>query len=351
MTFSRRQVLSMIASVAPLLAVRSFINSEAFAQEGLGPFMPHEGGVLTTAWTNGYGPDAESWIRFSKILPDTFDINYSSSRGTKVVRRIRVTDRAAARTLILGYNKQMPLVIDNTTTLGTSTAVLDDLRKAGTARLDLIADTSLQPMPGEISLVTQKKMEIMVAGSLASIPVIEVNGRFGTKRKTAQGTLYFLDNRNNPLLLEYSLQFSGEKVPRTERIVIVTPGAGEHSAMEQALATVRSYTTRGIHFEFDKATIQPDSRKLLKEISTTLRNNPIWTLQITGHTDSIGKESYNLKLSEKRATAIKSALIDFGVPTDRLTAQGVGSSQPVETNKTLEGRAQNRRVVLTRTDR
>ncbi len=262
-----------------------------------------------------------------------------------------MTDRAAARTLILGYNKQMPLVIDNTTTLGTSTAVLDDLRKGGNCtpgshRRHVTAANARRNQSRD-----QKKMEIMVAGSLASIPVIEVNGRFGTKRQTAQGTLYFLDNRNNPLLLEYSLQFSGEKVPRTERIVIVTPGAGEHSAMEQALATVRSYTTRGIHFEFDKATIQPDSRKLLKEISTTLRNNPIWTLQITGHTDSIGKESYNLKLSEKRATAIKSALIDFGVPTDRLTAQGVGSSQPVETNKTLEGRAQNRRVVLTRTDR
>src|SRR5215510_10816187 len=93
------------------------------AQEGLGPFMPDEGGSITTAWANAYGPDAESWIRFTNVQPDSFDINYSSSRGTVAVRRISTADRMNARTLILGYSAKMPLVIPNTTTLGTSAAV------------------------------------------------------------------------------------------------------------------------------------------------------------------------------------------------------------------------------------
>ncbi len=100
----------------------------ALAQEGLGPFMPHEGGSITTAWDNSYGPDAESWIRFTKVKPDSFNINYSSSRGTVAVRRIRASDRMTARAMVLGYNAKMPLVIENTTTLGTSAAVLEELR-------------------------------------------------------------------------------------------------------------------------------------------------------------------------------------------------------------------------------
>ena len=97
----------------------------AGAQQGLGPFMPNNGGTITTAWTNAYGPDAESWITFAKVGTTSFDINYSSSRGMRAVRRIIVADRASARTLVLGYNSIMPLVMPNTTTLGTSGAVLE----------------------------------------------------------------------------------------------------------------------------------------------------------------------------------------------------------------------------------
>ena len=147
------------------------------------------------------------------------------------------------------------------------------------------------------------------------------------------------------------MRFSGEKTPRSERIVLVTPGASERSAMQQALSTLRSYTTRGIHFDFDKATIRPDSNSLIREIAATLQNNPLWTLQITGHTDSIGKKAYNQALSENRAQSLKAALVRLSIASERLAVSGAGASEPVDTNKTLEGRAQNRRVVLTRTDR
>ena len=323
----------------------------ALAQEGLGPFMPHEGASITTAWANAYGPDAESWMRFANVLPDSFDINYSSSRGTVAVRRILLSDRMTARTLILGYSAKMPLIIPNTTTLGTSAAVLEELRSSGQSSSNLMYNEALATMPGSFTLAEKIKMSVNLDGNPVDVPVIHATGMFGGGRQTAVGDFYFLDNKNNPTLLQYTVQFAGEKTPRTERYVLITPGAGERQKMEQALAARRAYTTYGIHFDFDKASIRNDSVPLLREITTALRNNPLWTLSITGHTDSIGDNAYNMKLSQARADSVKSKLVKLGISPDRLSTAGAGPSQPIATNKTLQGRALNRRVVLARTDR
>jgi outer membrane protein OmpA-like peptidoglycan-associated protein len=330
----------------------AFAWNTARAQEGLGPFMPHNGGTLTTAWTNAYGPDAESWIRFANVGTSTFDINYNSSRGMVAVRRLPVVDRQNGRTLVLGYNAKMPLIIPGTTVLGTSTAVVDELRQTGRASLGLIPDTSLNVMPGSITMAEPKiKMPMAIDGQVVQIPAFHVQAQFASGNRAAQGDMYFLDNRNNPILIQYSLQFTGEKTPRTERIVSVTAGPEMQAAMAQSLATVREYTTRGIHFDFDKASIQPNSYGLIDEIAQTLNDNPLWTLQITGHTDSIGDPNYNKKLSLQRAQSVMKLLVKRGIQPSRLSVAGAGAGQPVASNKTLEGRALNRRVVLTRTDR
>src|SRR5205823_6361158 len=132
----------------------------------------------------------------------------------------------------------------------------------------------------------------------------------------------------NPLLVQYSIQFSGEKTPRTERIVDVVAGEPQRSAMQQALATKRTYDTYGIHFDFGKATIRPDTAALLDDIAVTLNNSPLWTLRIVGSTDSIGDPGFNLKLSRQRADSIKTALIERGISADRLTTAGAGQNQP-----------------------
>jgi outer membrane protein OmpA-like peptidoglycan-associated protein len=322
------------------------------AQEGLGPFMPNEGGTITTAWANAYGPDAESWMTFAKVGQDAFDVNYSSSRGTRAVRRINIADRMNARTLILGYSSKFPLVIPNTTTLGTSAVVLDELRSAGRATAALAYDDQLNTMQGEFTLVDAKaKFSIDLDGKLVNVPAVIAQGSFQDRAKQASGTFTFLNNKNNPMLLEYSIKFTGEKVPRSERFVRVTPGAAEKASMEQALATVGSFRTYGIHFDFDKATIRSESGKLIREMALTMKNNPLWTLRITGHTDSIGNAGYNEKLSKARANSLKAALVKLGVQPSRLETAGAGAADPVASNKTLQGRALNRRVELLRTDR
>lgn len=107
----------------------------------------------------------------------------------------------------------------------------------------------------------------------------------------------------------------------------------------------RLVTLEPIHFETGKAVILDSSFPLLDEIASTLVANPdLGRVRIEGHTDSQGGESFNLKLSRSRAEAVLRYLVDHGVPSDRLVAQGFGAGQPLTTNRTEQGRAQNRRV-------
>ena len=141
------------------------------------------------------------------------------------------------------------------------------------------------------------------------------------------------------------------KNPRTEKIVRVAAGASMRPAMEQSLSTLRKYDLYGIHFAFDEAKVRPESATLIKDIALTLTHNPTWTLQINGHTNSIGDQAYNQKLSAARAKAVADALIKRGIAAGRLQTAGLGSTQPKGDNSTLQGRALNRRVELVRTDR
>ncbi|MGA7199822.1 DUF2092 domain-containing protein [Roseiarcus sp.] len=119
-------------------------------------------------------------------------------------------------------------------------------------------------------------------------------------------------------------------------------------SMEQALQTKERFDLYGLRFDSDSATIQPDSKSLLDDIATSLKNFPDWRLRIVGHTDATADPQHNLHLSVDRALAIKAALVDRGVDPQRLDASGLGESRPITSNATPEGRALNRRVELDR---
>src|SRR3954452_12922449 len=121
---------AMFARASLCAAILAAATVAAHGQDGLGPFMPHNGGVITTAWANAYGPDAESYIAFRNVKKDSFEIRYTSTRGTRAIRRIRMIDRQDARTMILGYADDIPTMVPGTTTLGTSSAVLEELRSS-----------------------------------------------------------------------------------------------------------------------------------------------------------------------------------------------------------------------------
>lgn len=105
------------------------------------------------------------------------------------------------------------------------------------------------------------------------------------------------------------------------------------------------FSTTGILFDVNAATIKPESAGVLKEIGTVLKENEGIKIKIIGHTDSDGSDAANLELSKKRSAAVKAALAaDYGIDESRITTDGKGESQPVADNKTKEGKAQNRRV-------
>jgi OOP family OmpA-OmpF porin len=99
-----------------------------------------------------------------------------------------------------------------------------------------------------------------------------------------------------------------------------------------------------IRFDSGRATIDPDSAGLLDRLIETALRCPAANIEVAGHTDTDGEDASNQTLSEKRAQAVADYLVKAGLPADRFTATGYGSTQPVASNDTDEGRAQNRRI-------
>ena len=119
------------------------------------------------------------------------------------------------------------------------------------------------------------------------------------------------------------------------------------SDMNAALTDSGKVLIYGILFDFDKDVIKPESKPTLDEIASLLKSTPELKLKIVGHTDNKGAPQYNLDLSERRAANVVIALVsNYGIDVERLSAEGAGMTQPVDTNDTDEGRAKNRRVEL-----
>lgn len=99
-------------------------------------------------------------------------------------------------------------------------------------------------------------------------------------------------------------------------------------------------------FDFDKFALKPAGKAKLEDLVSKLKGTDIEVVVATGHTDSIGSDAYNMKLSMRRANAVKAFLVSKGIPADRIFTEGKGERQPVASNKTREGRAKNRRVEV-----
>lgn len=122
--------------------------------------------------------------------------------------------------------------------------------------------------------------------------------------------------------------------------------AGGRKLYDELAATGRA-VTQGIYFDTGSDRIRPESTPTLKEIAQMLTDHPELKLTIEGHTDNVGAAEANQALSEKRAAAVKEALVTtFTVDAGRLTSRGLGATKPAGPNDTLEGRQANRRVEL-----
>jgi outer membrane protein OmpA-like peptidoglycan-associated protein len=105
-----------------------------------------------------------------------------------------------------------------------------------------------------------------------------------------------------------------------------------------------TFVLRNIFFEFDKSELLPESHVELNKLVTYLKNNLTIEIEIGGHTDNVGSNVYNERLSLERAKAVYQYLISHGISASRLTYKGYGENSPIVSNDTEEGRALNRRT-------
>jgi outer membrane protein OmpA-like peptidoglycan-associated protein len=124
--------------------------------------------------------------------------------------------------------------------------------------------------------------------------------------------------------------------------------AASEAAEVQRNANLLAVTFKSdVLFDVDSAALKPGAYSEINRVAQVLNQYPQTSILVAGHTDSSGTEEYNLALSERRAAAVKNALIDQGVSAVRISPVGYGEAQPVASNYTAEGRQLNRRVVVT----
>ncbi len=199
----------------------------------------------------------------------------------------------------------------------------------------LTAAASGTPTSGTAPLVVNLK-----GSANGGCPPITYSWDFGDGSKSAeQNPSHTYQAEGN---YEASLTVTDSKMSTSQNAVAIT------AAEEFVPTPEKPLILKGVNFEYDKAILLPSSMQILDRVAASLINHPDVKIEVGGYCDSDGSDSYNLKLSDRRAKAVRDYLIKKGVPATRMTARGYGESQPIADNKTAEGKAQNRRVELKR---
>jgi OOP family OmpA-OmpF porin len=123
------------------------------------------------------------------------------------------------------------------------------------------------------------------------------------------------------------------------------PPAPAPAAPQPPAATKVTYAADAF-FDFDKAVLKPEGKAKLDDLVGKVKDINLEVIIAVGHTDSVGSDAYNQKLSVRRAEAVKAYLVSKGIEKNRVYTEGKGEKQPVADNKTAEGRAKNRRVEI-----
>lgn len=141
---------------------------------------------------------------------------------------------------------------------------------------------------------------------------------------------------------------SGPQIFSDERPIAIAgdpPPPPEAPPQRVVVTADRIQINEKIQFDFDKATIRPESHDLLNEIVSVIQKNThIKKISIEGHTSSEGSDKYNKTLSDKRAASVRDYLVSHGVPAAALTSIGFGESKPIAENDSDAGKEKNRRV-------
>lgn len=284
-------------------------------------------------------------------LIDGFDAAGIHRQGV-IPRVVRQKDLASSHLQILGFHSDDPKVVYGTTALGPSLAITRALAKGETVEYSFRNFVRQDVIPGTLSRAASAplvKFPVLLNGKRVELDAMRATGVMGSSNKRPFEML-ILDHPRHPLSLRIAWGPRGAGFPFKPdfaREIVRIDFPQEQKSLAEELRKDCRVEVPGIYFDFNLATLKPQSRPALQEIAQVLQQSPQRALRIEGHTDNIGTDAYNADLSARRAAAVKEALVrDFRVEGRGLATIGHGESKPIETNDTLAGRARNRRVEL-----
>jgi outer membrane protein OmpA-like peptidoglycan-associated protein len=272
-------------------------------------------------------------------------------RKGSVTRIVSAADMATAPMQILGFHLDDPPRVNGTTALGPSLGVTRELVQKGTTAYtfrqwvgrDVISGTLRRTAGAPV------KFPVLLNGKRVQLDAILATGQMAVGSAKRPFETVILDHPRYPISLRiaYGPRDAGFPFkPDFAREVVRIDFPVPKPQLTDELDKECRVELKGIYFDFNQATLQPQSESALKEIANALRNMRR-RFTIEGHTDNIGSDRYNDDLSARRAAAVKTALVrDHGIDQAWLTTAGFGERRPIESNDMLSGRARNRRVEL-----
>jgi outer membrane protein OmpA-like peptidoglycan-associated protein len=345
-------------------AILGWASSATTSASPLVPLCP--GLTIVTAISQRDG-DYESIKTIESVDAKSVALKYSSEfreggsiRRVTVRRTLASVDLATATLYMHHFHNKASATIPGTTAIGTSTAVLRMLKTKGEAELGIFdragafapADRTQHPNVYDHQMVeTIRRVEngpvmlpITVNDAAVQLPAIHARGDYyGDK-----ADFYFLDDEANPITLKFRIGRDTLDVVKIN-FQCDPRASAQMSRIERALLETGRADIYSIYFSFNSDQIRDESEPTLDDVAQILRRHPDWKLSVQGHTDSIAGDAYNLQLSERRAAAVKTALVSTkGIAATRLVTRGFGEGRPKDRNDTLEGRARNRRVEVVR---
>ena len=341
--------------------------AEMAAQAGA-PVPLIEGLTLVTTWKRNPKEEYECTSQVTAVRADGIVMRneciWPQTQGP-TERRICRSDLRDARMLFTAFGtvevigedgNRLPENMVGATSFSLSRAEFTQLKTTRETRHHYVQIGGMNRLSiealGVLRLDGTGTARIAVNGNPVELPVVRASGEaemfvFG-RRAAGRLKVEILDDERFPLLIDYGHFLPDETDPhfRLHFPKITYPGG-----VEDALVRRKRMVVHGIFFDFNSDRIKTESDPILAELGQALARHADWTLSINGHTDNVGGDDYNLRLSERRAAAVRRALVErHGIAAGRLRSAGFGASSPIEPNDTPEGRARNRRVELVRVE-